>query len=518
MKTGKNSTGGKYFLFLLLALFISEMVISNALSTTKSSKIEFPFRHVRDTLKVKITSSNKINLVRFYGLPGNEGKSVRIVANGEVLDSVYFQKGWLGRWSFFDVSNPPDSFSIVASVNSIPDERRRIAWTMTAVKAGAEDGRVRIFDFLLPNSWIYLTGMYPVEFYRGKDINWFAWDGAWYRRIATGGYTFDGDYTHQQTPQFPPLYPLLSRLVAKITGAPGIEVVMRWLSRLMGFMALLFCFLFLCRIYDSESAMWSTLLLIFYPGFLYIHFPYSESLALLLGILSFYLFFRRKYVSAFLIMGLSTAARIQMVFLSIAFLLVYLMRHRHSRDRLLKLLYLVPLSLNGIIAYSLYLMLKFGDPFVWYRLNRYAWGSAEGMSMFHILKMNLIDLKYTDFHLLLLPRYDYLLVILIILLILAFYALRFGFLDELLILSAVPFVLLVFSLFTQRVPPYESLTRHIYTIFPLFVLIPRALNRNFLSILLPLFLVMLYLHALLMDPGYGIHSGYILRLFPYYIP
>ncbi|GEM_PF-1983116 len=510
----------RYFLTILFALLVSEMVITSALYTTKSSKIEFPFRHVRDTLEVKIVSANKINFIRFYGLPGNEGKFVKIVADGEVVDSVYFRKGWFERWSYFDIENPPDSFSVVASVNSIPGERRRIAWTMMAVEARTEDGRFRVFNLLLPNPWIGLKGMYPMEFSRGndKEINWFVWDGAWYRRIATGGYTFDGDYTRQQTPQFPPLYPLLSRLVANIIEAASIERVMQWLSRLMGLMALLCCFLFLCRIYDSESAMWTTLLLIFYPGFLYLHFPYSESLALLLGILSFYLFFRKKYVLAFTIIGLSTAARIQMVFLSIAFLLVYFMRHRHSRERLLKLLYLAPISLNGIIAYSLYLMLKFGDPFIWYKLNRYAWGSAERMSMFHILKVNLINLKYVNFHLLLLPRYDYLLVISIILLILAFYALRFGLLDELLILSAVPFLLLVFSLFTQRVPPYESLTRHIYTIFPLFVLMPRALNRNFLSILLPLFLVMLYLHALLMDPGYGIHPGYILRLFPYYIP
>jgi len=46
------------------------------------------------------------------------------------------------------------------------------------------------------------------------------WDSEWYNTIASQGYSFNGDVNLYQTVVFYPLFPLLARGVASITGLP----------------------------------------------------------------------------------------------------------------------------------------------------------------------------------------------------------------------------------------------------------------------------------------------------------
>ena len=110
---------------------------------------------------------------------------------------------------------------------------------------------------------------------------WAHWDGVWFVRIAADGYS-----AHAQSQAFFPLYPLLVRGVALVTGdyyvVAGFVVS---LACYAGAMVLLFR---LARaLLGPRVALWSVVFVSVFPTALFFQAVYSESLFLLLTLLSF---------------------------------------------------------------------------------------------------------------------------------------------------------------------------------------------------------------------------------------
>ena len=121
---------------------------------------------------------------------------------------------------------------------------------------------------------------------------WAHWDGVWFIRIAADGYG-----AHAQSQAFFPLYPLLVRAVAVVTGhdyvIAGLIVA---LACYAGAMVVLFRLA--QEVLDSRAALWSVILISVFPTALFFQAVYSESLFLLLTLLSFWAAGRGRWAFA----------------------------------------------------------------------------------------------------------------------------------------------------------------------------------------------------------------------------
>ena len=110
---------------------------------------------------------------------------------------------------------------------------------------------------------------------------WANWDGVWFIRIAAAGY-----HSHAFSQAFFPLYPLAVRVVAPLAGdfyvVAGVVVS---LACYAGAMVLLYRLALLER--GSRVALWSVVFISVFPTAFFFQAVYSESMFLLLTLLSF---------------------------------------------------------------------------------------------------------------------------------------------------------------------------------------------------------------------------------------
>ncbi|MBT1515792.1 glycosyltransferase family 39 protein [Bradyrhizobium sp. SRL28] len=197
------------------------------------------------------------------------------------------------------------------------------------------------------------------------------WDSEWYFKIVTDGYQYNGDPTVQQNIVFYPLYPMLARGLATISGLTPADALLL-VSNVAGLLAIVLLFKLVREEFGDQLALATTALLSFFPASVLLSAGYTEPLALLL-IVSFFLALKRKYyLSAALLAGLAVATRSTGVVL----LPVLLWEMWANRDRTKFFLALLPcvlLATSGIWLFMIYLWSAFGTPFAF----------AEGQTAFH---------------------------------------------------------------------------------------------------------------------------------------
>jgi len=111
---------------------------------------------------------------------------------------------------------------------------------------------------------------------------WAHWDGVWFIRIAADGYG-----AHAQSQAFFPLYALLVRGVALLTG--HYYVVAGLVVSLVCYAGAMVVLFRLAReLLGPRVALWSVVFISFFPTALFFQAVYSESLFLLLTLLSFW--------------------------------------------------------------------------------------------------------------------------------------------------------------------------------------------------------------------------------------
>lgn len=158
----------------------------------------------------------------------------------------------------------------------------------------------------------------PLVFFRGN------FDGIHYLEIARSGY----GYLQQA---FFPFYPRLIRFLSLFLGS------YLWSGILISHFCFAFALVFLGRLLElegeKERVIKNTLLLIsFFPASFYFLNVYTESLFLLLAVLSFYLARQKKWFWASLIGGLAAYTRIVGIFI-LPSLLVEYWRQRSEKGR-----------------------------------------------------------------------------------------------------------------------------------------------------------------------------------------
>jgi Gpi18-like mannosyltransferase len=197
------------------------------------------------------------------------------------------------------------------------------------------------------------------------------WDSEWYFKIATEGYRYNGDLTIQQNIVFYPLYPMLARGLAAISGLTPADALLL-VANVAGLLAIVALFKLVREEFGDQLALTTTALLSFFPTSVLLSAGYTEPLELLL-VVSFFLALRQKrYLSAALLAGLAVAGRSTGIVL-LPVLLWEMWLNRDRKSFLLALLPCVLLATSGIWLFMIYLWISFGDPFAF----------ADGQMAFH---------------------------------------------------------------------------------------------------------------------------------------
>ena len=213
------------------------------------------------------------------------------------------------------------------------------------------------------------------------------WDGAWYLKIASEGYSYNGNDLVQQSIAFPPLYPLISRAVAIILGiSEGASLLV--VANISIVIAVLLTFKLVKEDFGDETALYTVAALSFFPTSLFFSTGYTESLALLLIVSCFLLLKRKRYILASVFISLTLATRPTSVVLMLP--LVWELWRGFSGDfrRLATIgASCLIIATAGLWMYMIYLWAAFNRPFAALTSHRAWHGSGSRSEFFQILTL-----------------------------------------------------------------------------------------------------------------------------------
>jgi Gpi18-like mannosyltransferase len=188
------------------------------------------------------------------------------------------------------------------------------------------------------------------------------WDGEWYTKIATLGYSYADD-GEQHSVAFYPLFPLLIRGLMALGMRSDVAGVL--INSLAFLGALVLIYFWVEQRYDTDAAKWTTAMLAWCPFSLFCTVMYTEGLFLLLTASALRSFERGEYIWAAIWGALTTATRGPGVALIPAFLLTA------WREKRPPLAYFAGLaSALGIFSFSIYCALRFGDALAFVHIQK----------------------------------------------------------------------------------------------------------------------------------------------------
>ena len=209
------------------------------------------------------------------------------------------------------------------------------------------------------------------------------YDSGWYCQIAKNGYLFvrGGGSAGIGKPgkiAFFPLYPLTMRYTGSLFGSDLgsfylAGIVVSWLS----FIAAMVVLYFLARLdLPPRQAQRAVLLAAIFPFSFFFGLVYSESLFLLLTLLTFYAFRTRWWVHGGFAGALATATRVNGILMLPALAWIAFRSTETARDRTMAIIGLL-LVTAGIGTYSFYVYQLSGNPLEWAKSIQH-WGYTTG--------------------------------------------------------------------------------------------------------------------------------------------
>jgi Dolichyl-phosphate-mannose-protein mannosyltransferase len=221
------------------------------------------------------------------------------------------------------------------------------------------------------------------------------WDGGWYYSIVTHGYVMahSAVYHQQRAAVFFPLYPLLVKALATLTGSVVVAGVL--ISNAAFLVALGYLYALVRREFDHETAARAVFYLAAAPAAVFFSAMYTESVFVALVTATFYHARRGQWLASALAGALAAATRNTGVVLAAAILVEGLQQqglrlrpracrhgalHNHVRVQLMALrsswrstlaAAFVPM---GLLALMIYLAVTFGDPLAFIH-SQAAWGT-----------------------------------------------------------------------------------------------------------------------------------------------
>ncbi len=390
----------KHLTYLLVIISLSKLIAFAGFETSSIINLK-PFRHATNNLLFKF--EKEVEEIKFETILSI--KTTAKIIYEDIIDSIQMPDNiWKGKQTIvYKFRKPTKTFKIISDTSFT---NRKILFTLEELLVKYKDGSIEDMSVDDKKFEKIAKGFSYIERYKDKDFTLEnltnAWDSRWYKDIALNGYKYNGNYYELQNPVFAPLYPLISNFFN--TFIRNIDLSLLLVNNLFSTIAIFIFYITFLKFYNFEIAFKTIILMLFYPGALFFTVAYSEGLALFLISLSFYFLMRKKYFLSYLFIGISTAVRIQCIFFSVAFLIIYLMESRSNLNTF-KLLFYSMVSLIGIIGYSIYLYIALREPLAWFNLSRYAW--SENLPFFETLLESFGQFKYSLSRNPFLPPYSY---------------------------------------------------------------------------------------------------------------
>jgi len=186
---------------------------------------------------------------------------------------------------------------------------------------------------------------------------WANFDGIPYLSIASQGYVNEA--------RFFPLYPLIIKVIvfiARLPITPYIYFVTGFLLSNIAFLITVLVLYKLLRLdYSHKISLLSILFLLLFPASFFFGSVYSESIFLLLTVLSFYFARKRKWLLAIAIAMFLPVTRSVGIVILPALFVEWLLQQKEKNVpsfSILLLLFIIPI---GLIEYAIYNFLKWGN-------------------------------------------------------------------------------------------------------------------------------------------------------------
>ena len=187
------------------------------------------------------------------------------------------------------------------------------------------------------------------------------WDSGWYLDIMRGGYHYLPDSSVHQTVAFFPLYPGVSWCIAKLFQLQFSTAALL-VSNTASIAAALLLFTYVREHYGARIAFGAVALFSFFPASVFLSAGYAESLAMLLTMAAFLDLGHARYIRAAFWCGLVSAARPTGIVILAPLAYCLWPRAGWHRSAAIRLVLGLGIACSGLIAFALYLWLKFGAP------------------------------------------------------------------------------------------------------------------------------------------------------------
>ncbi len=210
---------------------------------------------------------------------------------------------------------------------------------------------------------------------------WSVWDSGWYLDIAQNGYSpiLRSDLPKkvvqgQSNIGFFPLYPILIKITKAVIKDYYISALL--VSNLSLILSSIFLYKLVENEYGRGAADKSAMYLFLFPTAFVLSGIFSESVFLLLSIVSFYYANKNKWLKSSLAGFLLSLTRPTGFLISIPLVILYLQRKRFN-SRLINRDIVYPMLIPlGLILFMTYTYILTGDFFAYFHLKASAWGSV----------------------------------------------------------------------------------------------------------------------------------------------
>ena len=196
---------------------------------------------------------------------------------------------------------------------------------------------------------------------------WQRWDAQYYLRIADDGYSSD-----DATPSFFPLFPVLMRLVAAVTGQNSLfgSLVVCTIAT---FWALVFLYLLAADLIDETTARYSVIYWVIFPTGYYLFGGYAEPILVACALSSLYFARQQRWWLAGVFAIGATLARPVGFLIVVPLVIEGWLAGQSLRKRLTILIPMAGAIVIAMGTWMLYLHIAFNDALLWVHAEEATW-------------------------------------------------------------------------------------------------------------------------------------------------
>ncbi len=200
-----------------------------------------------------------------------------------------------------------------------------------------------------------------------------SWDGGWYIRLARYGYPDPATALGKPQPDFAffPLFPMLIRAVSDVTGL-SLTLSAVLISTLFGAAATVGIWVLARKLGGTDMADRAVVLFCFFPAAIVLSMAYSESMMITFAVVCLIALLDRRWWLAGVAAALATATRPNAAALCLCCAWAAAAAIHRRRDWWS--LVAPALSATGIAAYFVFLWVRTGNFFFWFKVEREKWG------------------------------------------------------------------------------------------------------------------------------------------------